>query len=208
MSAVAFCASIYMTLAVTVERFKLFRKKKPLAFGQNQLLWWTFVLRELFAMGQFSYKLNLDYIKDQLGARLSKSSLYTFFFFKSEYHLLLSAQAWDLFQPSLLVQFSNVTRQILSKWVDGLKIWPKTECSRYIAVCRPHQYRAISLTMTNARRLLVYIVPVTALSFALNVPKFMEVTVTEHNGTNEVDASQTRKDPTFIFWWDQQEQDR
>ena len=88
---------------------------------------------------------------------------------------------------------------------------------RYIAVCRPHQYRAISLTMTNTRRLLVslhiylkgnqeryftqvYIVPVTVLSFALNVPKFMEVTVTEHNGTNEVDASQTRKDPTFIFW--------
>ena len=29
---------------------------------------------------------------------------------------------------------------------------------RYIAVCRPHQYRAISLTMTNARRLLVYII--------------------------------------------------
>ena len=31
-------------------------------------------------------------------------------------------------------------------------------CLRYIAVCRPHQYRAISLTMTNARRLLVHIV--------------------------------------------------
>ena len=79
----------------------------------------------------------------------------------------------------------------------------KSKCEkveRFIAVCRPHQYRAISLTMTNTRRLLVYIVPVTALSFALNVPKFMEVTVTEHNGTNEVDASQTRKDPTFIFW--------
>ena len=201
MSAVAFCASIYMTLAVTVERFKLFTKKKPLAFGQNQLLWWTFVLRELFAMGQFSYKLNLDYIKDQFGARLSKSSLYTFCF-SSQNIICYYLPKLGIF--SLLVQFSNLTRQILSKWVDGLKIWPKTECSRYIAVCRPHQYRAISLTMTNARRLLVYIVPVTALSFALNVPKFMEVTVTEHNGTNEVDASQTRKDPTFIFWWDLQ----
>ena len=31
-------------------------------------------------------------------------------------------------------------------------------CFRYIAVCRPHQYRAISLTMTNTRRLLVDIV--------------------------------------------------
>ena len=71
---------------------------------------------------------------------------------------------------------------------------------RYIAVCRPHQYRTISLTMTNTKRLLVYIIPVTVLSFALNIPKFMEVTVTQNNGTNEVDASQTRKDPTFIFW--------
>ena len=71
---------------------------------------------------------------------------------------------------------------------------------RYIAVCRPHQYRTISLTMTNTKRLLVYIIPVTLLSFALNIPKFMEVTVTQNNGTNEVDASQTRKDPTFIFW--------
>ena len=31
-------------------------------------------------------------------------------------------------------------------------------------------------TMTNTKRLLVYIVPVTVLSFSLNIPKFMEVT--------------------------------
>ena len=29
--------------------------------------------------------------------------------------------------------------------------------------------------MSNSKRLLVYIVPVTVLSFALNTPKFMEV---------------------------------
>jgi len=46
--------------------------------------------------------------------------------------------------------------------------------------------------MTNTRRILVYIIPVTALSFALNIPKFMEVTITETNGTNAVDPSQTR----------------
>ena len=57
---------------------------------------------------------------------------------------------------------------------------------RFIAVCRPHQYRSISLTMTNTKRLLVYIVPVTVLSFALNIPKFMEVSLTKNNGTNEV----------------------
>ena len=55
--------------------------------------------------------------------------------------------------------------------------------------------------MSNTKRLLVYIVPVTVLSFALNIPKFMEVTLTQNNGTNEVDPSQTRRDPTFIFWY-------
>ena len=42
---------------------------------------------------------------------------------------------------------------------------------RYIAVCRPHQYRTISGTMSNTKRLLVYIIPVTSISFALNIPK-------------------------------------
>ena len=55
--------------------------------------------------------------------------------------------------------------------------------------------------MSNTKRMLVYVIPVTTLSFALNIPKFMEVTVTENNGTNEVDPSQTRRDPTFIFWY-------
>ena len=50
-------------------------------------------------------------------------------------------------------------------------------------------------------RVLIYIMPVTVLSFIFNIPKFMEVTLAEHNGTNEVDPSETRKDPTFIFWY-------
>ena len=57
-------------------------------------------------------------------------------------------------------------------------------------------------TMSNTKRLLVYIVPVTVLSFALNTPKFMEVTLTKNNGTNEVDPSKTRRDPNFVFWWE------
>ena len=55
--------------------------------------------------------------------------------------------------------------------------------------------------MTNAKRLMIYIVPVTVLSFSLNIPKFMEVTITEKNGTIAVDPSETRNDPTFIFWY-------
>ena len=48
------------------------------------------------------------------------------------------------------------------------------------------------MTMTNTKRLLVYIIPVTAISFALNIPKFMEVKVTQTNGTNYQVPSDTR----------------
>ena len=55
--------------------------------------------------------------------------------------------------------------------------------------------------MTSTKRFLVYIIPVTIISFSFNIPKFMEVTMNDNNGTIEVDASQTRRDPTFIFWY-------
>ena len=55
--------------------------------------------------------------------------------------------------------------------------------------------------MSSTKRLMIYIVPVTVLSFSLNIPKFMEVTITQTNGTNLVDPSETRRDPTFIFWY-------
>jgi hypothetical protein len=42
--------------------------------------------------------------------------------------------------------------------------------------------------MTNTRRVLIYIIPVTALSFALNIPKFMEVTLADNKG-NTTDPS-------------------
>ena len=74
--------------------------------------------------------------------------------------------------------------------------------------------------MSKFTRLMVYVLPVTILSFSLNIPKFLEITVTgndreignsimnpnsfisiEYNGTSVADPSQTRKDPTFIFWY-------
>ena len=62
-------------------------------------------------------------------------------------------------------------------------------------------FRIITQTMSNTKRLLIYIMPVTTISFALNIPKFMEVKLTENNGTHEVDASETRKNPTYIFYY-------
>jgi hypothetical protein len=38
--------------------------------------------------------------------------------------------------------------------------------------------------MTNTRRVLIYIIPVTALSFALNIPKFMEVTISDNKSNS------------------------
>ena len=55
--------------------------------------------------------------------------------------------------------------------------------------------------MSNNKRVVIYIIPVTILSFIFNIPKFMEVTTSENNGTNEVVPSETRRDPTFIFWY-------
>ena len=68
-----------------------------------------------------------------------------------------------------------------------------------VALHRPHQHRSISLTMTNTKRLLVYIVPVTLLSFALNIPKFMEVSLTKNNGTNEVRYTNDMRRPGKII---------
>ena len=55
--------------------------------------------------------------------------------------------------------------------------------------------------MSDNKRMMMYIVPVTVLSFIFNIPKFIEVTTNDNNGTTEVDASETRKDPTYIFWY-------
>ena len=55
--------------------------------------------------------------------------------------------------------------------------------------------------MSNTKRLLIYIVPVTTISFALNIPKFMDLEFTETNGTTLVDASETRLNPTYIFYY-------
>ena len=50
-------------------------------------------------------------------------------------------------------------------------------------------------------RVAIYVTPVTIISFIFNIPKFLEVTIADNNGTNEVDPSETRRDPTYIFWY-------
>ena len=59
-------------------------------------------------------------------------------------------------------------------------------------------------TMSNATRLAIYLLPVTIISFALNIPKFLEVKVTEDNTTDPTDKfepTDLRTDPSYIFWY-------
>ena len=57
--------------------------------------------------------------------------------------------------------------------------------------------------MSSTKRLLVYTVPVTMISFALNIPKFFEVKLNEYNGTEVVNEEESRREPTFVFWYPQ-----
>ena len=50
-------------------------------------------------------------------------------------------------------------------------------------------------------RVMIYIIPVTIVSIIFNIPKFIEVTISENNGTHDVDPSETRRDPLYIFWY-------
>ena len=54
--------------------------------------------------------------------------------------------------------------------------------------------------MSSTKRLLVYTVPVTMISFALNIPKFFEVKLNDYNGTEVVNEDESRREPTFVFW--------
>ena len=59
-------------------------------------------------------------------------------------------------------------------------------------------------TMSNATRLAIYLLPVTIISFALNIPKFLEVTVKEEedNSTDQpFEPTSLRTDPSYIFWY-------
>ena len=57
--------------------------------------------------------------------------------------------------------------------------------------------------MSSTKRLLMYTVPVTMISFALNIPKFFEVKLNEYNGTEVVNEEESRREPTFVFWYPQ-----
>jgi hypothetical protein len=172
MSAVAFCASIYMTLAETVERY--IAVCRPHQYRVISMVGRSLINRSISLM-----------LFLQLKEFLKKCCV-------SAPWLVAWVSEAACFQELGLL-FGNI-RAGCNKFLFLPLTWPPH------VISSPNNLPILQ-TMTNTKRLLVYIVPVTILSFSLNIPKFMEVTLTQHNGTNEVDASQTRKDPTYIFWY-------
>ena len=48
---------------------------------------------------------------------------------------------------------------------------------RYLAVCRPLTYRALTVARSSRVRLALYLVPVIILSVAVNIPRFFETVI-------------------------------
>lgn len=96
----------------------------------------------------------------------------------------------DLNSDNLNFQFHEEIREqsLASTYYLHCKLWGHDFTTLHTDIYLTEQISQIFVlqTMSNTKRLLVYIVPVTVLSFALNTPKFMEVTLTKNNGTNEV----------------------
>ena len=72
---------------------------------------------------------------------------------------------------------------------------------RYLAVQKPFCYRAINLENSVYRRLTLYVLPVVVIAIALNVPKFMEMTVSVENDTVIAEMSDRMNDPTYIWYY-------
>ena len=117
-------------------------------------------------------------------------SIFLYFLNRTNYKLLSNYGCW-MEKVSLLSQ-------------HGCKINTyKSRLFQSIIICRHNNnvYRIITQTMSNNKRLLIYIIPVTTISFALNIPKFMDIEMRETNGTTIADASETRLNPTYIFYY-------
>ena len=58
------------------------------------------------------------------------------------------------------------------------------------------------MTMSTSKRVAMYVLPVVALSIALNIPKFMEATATvNENDTVTIEMAEMRKQPTYVLYF-------
>ena len=48
---------------------------------------------------------------------------------------------------------------------------------RFLAVCRPHYYRDVNTRISPVKKVLMYAIPVSTFAIIVNIPKFLETTV-------------------------------
>ena len=57
------------------------------------------------------------------------------------------------------------------------------------------------MTMSTSKRVAMYVLPVVALSIALNIPKFMEATASVENDTVTIEMAEMRRQPTYVLYF-------
>ena len=72
---------------------------------------------------------------------------------------------------------------------------------RYLAVCKPFLFRNLNLKNSAILRLTLYLLPVIVISIAVNVPKFLEMTVSLENNTIEGEYSELTKQPNYLLYY-------
>ena len=95
----------------------------------------------------------------------------------------------------VLYPMSNVTLDASTFITVALSV------ERYLAVRKPFCYRAINLENSVYRRLLLYVLPVVLISFALNIPTFMEMTVSVEDDTLIAEMSDRMNDPSYLWYY-------
>ena len=68
----------------------------------------------------------------------------------------------------------------------------------YVYFCRR---RDLNMTMSTSKRVAMYVLPVVALSIALNIPKFMEATASVENDTVTIEMAEMRRQPTYVLYF-------
>ena len=52
---------------------------------------------------------------------------------------------------------------------------------RFMAVCHPHYYRDVNTRISPFKRVFMYAIPVTTFAVTVNIPKFLEMQVSNNN---------------------------
>ena len=72
---------------------------------------------------------------------------------------------------------------------------------RYLAFCKPFLFRSLNVKNSALLRLALYLLPVIVMSVGMNIPKFLEMTVSFKNNTIEAEYSEMIEDPSYLLYY-------